>query len=59
MEKECVVQLNNGVADDLITAIGRFILKCRLDELSQLFNIFKVNMNVVGPWLERKEIASL
>lgn len=35
--------------DPRITRMGRFIRKTSLDELPQLFNIFKGEMNIVGP----------
>lgn len=35
--------------DRFITPIGHFLRKTSLDELPQLFNIFKGNMAVVGP----------
>ena len=56
-EKDGVARLSSGDKDDRITPIGRFIRKCRIDELPQLINIFKGDMSVVGPRPERPEIA--
>lgn len=54
-EKDGVARLATA-NDSRITPVGKFIRKCRLDELPQLFNILKGDMSFIGPRPERPEI---
>jgi len=40
--------------DDRTTRVGRFIRKVRIDELPQIFNVFRGEMSFVGPRPERQ-----
>lgn len=54
-EKDGVARLAQK-NDSRVTPVGKFIRKCRIDELPQLINILQGDMSFIGPRPERPEI---
>ena len=47
-----------GMKDPRITTVGRIMRKLHIDELPQIYNVWKGEMNVIGPRPERPEFVA-
>jgi sugar transferase (PEP-CTERM system associated) len=45
--------------DDRVTKVGKFIRKCRLDEIPQIWNVLRGEMSWVGPRPERPHFCKM
>lgn len=50
---------STGIDDSRITKVGKILRKTHIDEIPQMFNILKGDINLVGPRPERPEFVAL
>lgn len=49
----------SSIDDPRITPLGKFLRKSRIDELPQIFNVLKFEINLIGPRAERPEMYDI
>ena len=59
----CDAERQSGVVwaaqqDPRATSVGRVLRKCRIDEIPQLLNVLRGEMNIVGPRPERPSLVA-
>jgi lipopolysaccharide/colanic/teichoic acid biosynthesis glycosyltransferase len=57
-EEKTGVAWSAGDADPRVTRVGYYIRKTHIDELPQLYNVFRGHMSIIGPRPERPEFIA-